>query len=71
MYRDLLSDAVPEWAGFRVELQAVYLGMPVGISVTPADRWDKPLTKFKDRVAPLRALPIQASKPMDICRRSA
>lgn len=53
MYRDLLRAAVPEWAGFRVELQAVYLGMPVGVNVTPSDRWAKPLAKFKDRVAAL------------------
>lgn len=52
-YRALLTAEVPAWRGFRVAMSATSLGVPMGMNVTPGERWDKPLKKFADRVSEL------------------
>lgn len=60
-YRLLIAQATPEWTSFRVEAEALYLGVLVDPGASRRDQWSAPLAKMQQRVGDLATAKLAPS----------
>lgn len=60
-YRRLIADITPEWSSFRVEAEALYLGVLIGPGASRGAQWRAPLEKMQQRVTDLATAKLAPS----------